>query len=261
MAVAVSVTTQNVWPPRLQVSVTGLTIGNAVTIVRNVAGDTTPVRGGTTASVGATAFVVTDAEFPFTQPFTYVATVNGSTQYTSSSQAIDLPGGNVVISDAISGVAAEVLISAWPEKNYSRSSTVYPVGGRNVVVSSADLGMFTASIELVTLTEAGRLSLFNVLDDPTEGVLLLRSADQTTYDGADAYIAVTGVAERRYSQRGDDQRRFWTLTAVEVEPWSASLAANGFTLADLDAAFSGLTLAAINAAYSTLLDIAQADLS
>jgi hypothetical protein len=260
MAVAVSVATLGTYPPRLQVSVTGLTIGDAVTLYRNVGGDSEPVRGGSTASVTATAFVVNDNEQPFGAPFTYTAVVN-TTNYVSASQNVALPGGKVVLSDAITGAAAEVIISAWDEKTYTRPAAMYRAGGRNVVVSSANLGQFTADIELVTDSESSRVALFAVLDDPTEGVLQLRSADSTTYDGVDCYIVVTDAREKRYSQRGDDQRRFWTLTLVEVEGWSDLLTPAGFTLLDLANAYTGLTLAAINSAYATLLAIAQADLS
>lgn len=258
MAVAITATEQDVYPPRVLVSVTGLTLGDAIELFRVVGGERTEVRAGTSSSVTDTSFLTVDAELPFGVPVSYVAVVNSSTEYSTSATTYTLNGGKPVLTDAISGLAAEVVIRAWDEKRYNRQSSVFRVGGRNVVVSG-DSGMFEGSIELYTETTSSRDNVMELLVDATEGVVQLRQPGG--YDGVDSHLAVTGVSERRFSQDGTDERRLITIDAVEVEGWAPALEARGFTYADLENLYTGLTYADLAAAHATYLDLAQADLS
>jgi len=71
---------------------------------------------------------------------------------------------------------------------------------------------------------------------------------------------VLADTERRFSQDGSDPRRLWSLSVVEVEGWTSTVEARGFTLADLNDAHD-TTLQEIADSYPTLLAVAQADLS
>lgn len=255
--VILSVTTQDVYPPRVLISVTGVTIGDSVELYRSVGGVRTAVRAGSTASADDTSFLRTDAELPFGVPVTYVAIVEG-VEYTAGPVTYELPGGKVVLSDAITGTAAEVTIMAWPEKQYARQSSRFRVGGRNVVVAG-DLGMFEGLIELYVAVTSSRDNVMDLVANATEGVIQIRQLGG--YDGIDCHVAVTAVTERRWSQDGSDQARRITLDAVEVEPWAPALEARGFTLQDIADAYEGQTLQDIAGDYPTLLDLAQGDFS
>ncbi|WP_420123209.1 hypothetical protein, partial [Nakamurella sp.] len=223
----ISATAQDSWPPRVLVSVTGLTLGDSIALFRVAGGERTAVRAGASDAVTDTSFLRTDAELPFGTPVSYVAVVNDNTEYATSAATYSLPGGKVAVTDAITGNAAEVVILAWDEKTRERQSTVFRVGGRNVVVSG-QLGQPTGELELFTDTTTARDDLDAVLVDATEGVVQIRQPGG--YDGVDSYLSVTGAAERRWSQDGSDQRRVWALRVVEVEGWAPLLEAQGVTL-------------------------------
>lgn len=258
-APAISVLQQDVYPPRVLVTVTGLTVGDEVAIYRVVAGERTLIRAGSTDAATDPAFLRVDAELPFGVPVSYVAVV-GDMEVATAATAYTLPGGRVALSDAVTGAAAEAVIGAWPEKRYDRQGTVLKPGARNVVVLDA-VGQFESEIELFTETDAQRLSLVQLLRTATAGVIQLRAPDVLTYPGVDCFLAVLGFAERRWSQDGSDPRRLWTLTVAEVDGWAPAIEATGFTYADLEAAYVGLTYADLATDYATYLALAQADLS
>lgn len=249
---------QDVWPPRVLVSVTDLNIGDSIVLYRVVAGERTELRAGSDPAVTDTSFLRTDAELPFGVPVRYLALVNGTEEYVAGPVTYTLPGGKVAISDAISGASAEVVILAWPEKTYDRLSTTFQAGGRNVVVSG-DLSQWEGAIELYTEATSSRDSLLRTIRTATEGVVQIRQPGG--YDGIDSYVAVLSVAEKRFSQDGSDERRTFTLRAVEVEGWAPGLEAIGFTLEDIADAYDGLTLADLADDYATLLTLAQGDFS
>jgi hypothetical protein len=249
---------QDAYPPRVLLSLTDLVLGDSVELYRVVGGERTAVRAGADDAVTDSAFLRIDAELPFGVPVSYVAVVNGADEYTAGPTTYTLPGGKVAISDAISGDAAEVVIMAWPDKQYARQSSVFRVGGRNVAVLG-ELGMATGEIELYTETTSGRDNLHALLASATEGIVQIRQPGG--YDGIDSYQAVLAVTERRWSPDGTDQRRTHILSAAEVEAWAPALEASGFTLQDIADAYDGLTLNDLAGDYATLLDVAQGDFS
>ena len=253
----VTVTEQDVYPPRVLVSVTELTIGDSVEIYRVVGGVRTLVRAGSDESVDDPSFLRVDAELPFGTPVSYIAVVNG-VEVATAAVTYTLPGGKVVMSDAITGQSAEVVIWTWPEKSYDPQASLFKVGGRNLVVSG-DLGQYTATLDLYTETVSARAQVFALLEACTEGVFQIRQPGG--YELVDAYFSFTGVEERRMSVDRLDERRIISVAAVEVESWAPTLEAAGFTYADLETAYTGLTYADLAGDYATYLALAQADLS
>ncbi|MDG4799055.1 hypothetical protein [Micromonospora sp. WMMD980] len=233
---AITATVQDTWPPRVLVSVTGLTVGDAVEVYRVVAGQRTLLRAGASASVIDPAFLRVDAELPFGVPVAYVAVVNGGTEYATSAVACNLPGGRVAVSDAITGDAAETVIMAWPDKLRERDNTVFRVGGRNVVVSGPMAG-FTGDVEFYAASTSARDDLMDLLAAATEGVVQIRQPGG--YDGVDSYVAVLAVTERRWSQDGSDPRRRILVQVAEVDAWAPALEARGATLQDIADAYTG----------------------
>ncbi len=258
-AASISVLEQDVYPPRVLVTVSGLTPGDDVAVYRAVDATRTLVRAGTGTDVTDPAFLTVDAELPFGVPVYYIAVVNDVAEYASAPVTYTLPGGKVAITDAITGLAAEAVILSWPEKEYARPASTFKVGGRNVVIAG-DLGMFEGTIELFFEAYSSGQNLFALLAAATEGIVQVRRPTDA-YDGVDCYVAVLAARERRFSQDGSDGRRTWVLEVAEVEAWSSGLAALGFTYADLEAAYTGLTYADLAGDYGTYLDLAQADFS
>lgn len=255
-AAAIAVIEQDVYPPRVLVSVTNIAVGEQVDIYRVVAGERTLVRASDQVSP-SNAVVVVDAELPYGVPVSYVAVVAGA-EYATGTSTYTLTGGKVALTDAITGQAAEVTVMSWPQKDYSRDSTTFKVGNRNVVVSG-DMPGAESQIELYVETTTARDDVFALLTGATEAVVQMRQSGG--YDGVDGYYAVTAASEVRWSQDGSDPRRRITLSAVEVEPWASALEATGFTLQDLADAYVGQTLNDLSSDYATLLDLALGDFS
>lgn len=257
-AAAIAVQEQAVWPPRVLVSVTGLTVGvDDVQVVRTVAGADTVLRAGVSAMpVVDTSFLVVDAELPFGVPVTYAAIVNGTVRYETAPSTYTLTGGKVALSDAITGVAAETVILAWPERSWDRQSTIYKVGARNVVVSG-DLGQWESDITFYMESDSAQEQMLELLDTATGAVVQIRQPGG--YAGVDSHVAVTSVRQPRFSQDGTDPRRTWILHCVQVDGWASTLEASGYTLQDIyDFYGASGTLADLNSDFATLLLIAQA---
>jgi hypothetical protein len=255
---ALTAVTQDAYPPRVQLSLTGLTIGDAVELFRSVAGERTAIRAGSDEAVTDTAFVRIDGELPFGVPVTYIAVVNGSSEFTAGPTTYVLPGGKVALSDAIGGGAAEVVILTWPEKVSARQSTVFRVEGRNVAVLGP-YGRPTSTVEFYVETTSSRDNLDDLLRTATQGTVQVRQPGG--YDGIDSYLAVLGATERRFSHDGSDQRRTFAVEVAEVDGWGALLEAQGFTLQDIADVYTGLTLNDLSGDYATLLLLAQGDFS
>lgn len=255
-AATLTVDQQDVYPPRVLVSVTDLTLGDAVAIYRSVAGVRSLVQGASSVSVTDPSFLRIDAELPFGTPVSYVAVVNG-VEYTSSPVTYTLPGGKVVISDAISALAAEVVIWAWPRKTRNWQATTYRPAGRNVVVQGA-VSEPESDIELYTDAYSSTENLIELLQNATQGIVQVRQPGG--YEGVDGHYAVTGYGERRFSQDGSDEKRIHELHIVEVDGWAATFQALGFTYADLASVYSGLTYANVAADFPTYLKLSQAEL-
>jgi hypothetical protein len=258
-AASVVVNEQDVWPPRAQIVVTGLTIGDSVTVYRVVAGQRTELRGAADA-ITDTAYVVTDAELPFGVPVSYVVVAAGTAEYATASVTYTLTGGKIAITDAITGLAAEVLVGAAGDMSNGRDSARIRVGGRNVVVMGP-AGQDEGSYELFVESTTAYDNLIALLENATEGVVQLRQPGG--YDGLDAYLAVDAWTTRRWLQDGQKQERLVTIEFAETESWALILTARSFTLQDLANAYTAPndTLADLANDYATLLDLAQGDFS
>lgn len=259
-APVLTVTEQDAFPPRVLLTLTGLSTGDHVSLYRVVGGVRTLVRAGSTDSASDPSFLRVDAELPFGVPVYYVAVVEDM-EIASASVTYDLPGGKVALSDAISGDSAETVIMAWPAKEFNRPSTVFSVAGATIA-DLGDLGQAQSTITFYTETQSGRENFEALMRNATEGIVQLRSADAVTYDGVDCYLAALSIRERRFSQDGSDRRRLVDIDVVENNGWASGLEAQGFTLQDIaDFYGAGGTLADIDSDFTTLLEIARADFS
>jgi len=251
---------QDVWPPRKLLTVTGLT-NHFFSIYRVAGGVRTPIRGADDRYVWpATDALIIDAEMPFDVAYTYeLQQPTGTVVDTDGPHTVTLPGGLVALSDAITGLAAEVTIGAIDHLETTTNAAVYATDGINRVVSSPS-SQPTTTIEYLTTTLTARDNLRALLAGATSGIYLQRGPGPA-YD-CDAYYAVLGARERRFSQDGSDERRITAVQVAQVPGWHSSFTSAGYDYADLSAAYTGLTYAALTTDYvgRTYLDLAQADL-
>lgn len=257
MAVVIAATVQDVYPPRVLVSVTGLTLGDAVDVYRVVSNERTLVRAGSELDVTDPAFIRVDAELPYGTPVSYLAVVNNTTEYATTPTTYNLPVANRdVLTDAITGASAEALRMAQEEWTYSPNISVYRAGGR-VVVQSGDVGGYQSTIQFVVFSKSSEENLTALLTSSTQRVIQLRDSL-----GEADYICVLDWRKRRFSQDRTDERRIFVCDVQQVSGWAAALEARSFTLGDI-AAYYGVsgTLADIAADHTSLLSIAQGDYS
>lgn len=261
MVMAISQSTQNTWPPRAAVTVTGLTIGDVVAVSRVVTGGaTTVLRGGSFITVGDTSLVLIDAELPFGVTVRY-SVFNETTGTTALSDpaTYGLTGGKVALTDAISGLSAEVTVAAWPERSFARPNTLFNVNGRIVTVAGS-LGEQATEVEVWTESDTSSDSLMLLLTGATAATIQLRTPGG--YSRMDTYLTVTSVVEKRRYQDGTKQQRSWVLTGVpSATGWPSNYLALGYTYLELDDVYTGLTYNDLKADYATYLDLAKADLS
>ena len=254
-ATVTAVEQDDAWPPRAAVSVTGLATGSTVSLYRSVSGTRTLVRGAREVTMANTALVRVDAELPFGVPVRYVAVINGVTEVTSDATTYTLTGGKVAVTDAITGLAAQVVVVSWPTKENRRVSSSFVAGGRNVVVSGPRPG-FEATIEILTETDSAREQFAALLAGATGNTLQIRQ--QGGYGGVDCYVSVVSDTERRYSGDGSDQRRFWELDVVETDPWPDTFEdRSAWTYDQLAVVYASLKYSDIAADYATYLALAQ----
>jgi hypothetical protein len=256
-AAAISVDEQDVYPPRVLVTVTGLAVDDLVEVYREVGGVRTLLRGGSDTATD-TSFLVLDAELPFGVPVSYVALVEAS-EYSTAATTYTLPGGKVALTDAITGLAVEAVVMAWPEKRYDRDASVFRLAGGSTAVASGPMGQFTATLDVFTETNSSRANLQDLLSGATSGVIQLRQSGG--YEDFDCYVAVLSHIVRRWSQDGSDARRIFTLEVAEVEAWQSDLVARGYTYADLTAVYDALTYSDLAGDHATYLALAQAELT
>ncbi|MGW4876535.1 hypothetical protein ACWEPI_08265 [Streptomyces sp. NPDC004262] len=254
---AISVTAQSVFPPRNLVSATGLTGDDIVTatLYRQAGTARTAVRAATNIDVtGQSALLRVDAEQPFGVALTYSAVLTDAygAQWTISAAPITSVVNSDVISDAVRGVGASVFIEEWADKKRTRDATTFNINGRTVV-QGKKRGAAQATVTVSTDTDDAGDDLQDVLDNATEGVVLIRN--QVTRAGVDNWLALLDDDEKRNWQT---PYRAWDLDTVETEPWPDQLEAAGFTLQDIANNFSTLQDIA-NFFPGTLLDIALYD--
>ncbi|MEU0039101.1 hypothetical protein [Streptomyces sp. NPDC006333] len=254
---SLAATAQSVFPPRNLVSATGLTGDDIVTatLYRRVGASQVAVRAASGVDVtGQSALLRVDAEQPFGVSVTYAAVLTDlyGQQWTVTSGAITSTVTSDVISDAIQGTGAPVFIEDWADKKRTRDATTFNVNGR-LVVQGKKRSSAQATITVSTDTADDGDALQDVLDNATEGVILLRK--EVTLSGVDGWLALLDDDEKRNWQT---PYRSWDLDTVETQAWPDVLEAAGFTLQDIANNFSTLQDIA-NAFPGTLLDIALFD--
>ncbi|MEU2924215.1 poly-gamma-glutamate hydrolase family protein [Streptomyces sp. NPDC007251] len=253
----ISASAQNVFPPRVLVSVAGMTSSNiaSVTLYRQIGTDRTAVRASTEVPVtGQDALLRVDGEEPFGTPLTYVAALTDAIGSRAELTSVPLTCtvDSDVISDAIRGVGAAVKIEAPLGWKRDRDSTSFNINGRIVVVGRPRSAK-SATVTVRTETDEAGDALNEVLDGATEGTILIRKQQALPrLDGTYALI------DDQEDPNWYDEYRWFQLNVVQSDDWPDTMEASGYTLQDIADNFT--TLQDIADAFpGTLLDIALFD--
>ncbi|MGW1000483.1 hypothetical protein [Streptomyces sp. NPDC002520] len=254
----ITVGPQSAFPPRNLVSATGLTGDDitTVTLYRQVDTNLTAVRAASSVDVtGQSSLLRVDAEQPLGVSLTYAAVltdVNGN-QWTVYSAPITSTVDSDVISDAVRGVGAAVKIESPLEWKRDRDASQFNINGRIVVVGRPRSSRST-TMTVRTESDAAGDALNDVLDNATEGVILVRKqVSRSRLDGTYALLS-----DSEAPTWFDDEVRWFTLDLVQGDDWPDVMEAAGFTLADIAANFA--TLQDISTFFTTnLLAIALYD--
>jgi len=256
MAETLTAVVQDEYPPRVLITASALE-DTAYSLARSVGGQRTLIRGAEDIDVyPVTVFVAVDGELPFGIPVTYQLLIGGEVVASATPLTVTLPGGKLVLSDAISGLAVECVLFAQDAETSTSESTVYVIDGVNRVVSTPISGPSTA-LEYYTETLVARDQLRTLLEQATSGIYQQRGPSPT-YD-ADAYYSVLTSEERRFSQDGTDPRRITTVRAAEVDGWGYGQENRGYTYQDVADVYTGLAYADLAADYATYLAVAEGD--
>lgn len=253
------------FPPRVTVTVTGMTVGDRVRIYRIAGGKRVQIRGGFVSSTDFTSMVVTDSEMPFGTNVRWMVRINEQSSsfedYNSNILNIGLPGNKVLLSDAITDQSAETEIVAWERTKYESDSTLFRVGRKNLVVSGEGrtTGQWTADVRFLTRSISSKNSFLNLVASATSGVLQLRyyKSDGKLDEG---YISFMSYDVERFSDDIEDERRFIVANLAQTDSWPYAFHTTGFTYQDLIDLYDGQTYADLELDYPTYLDLMKADL-
>jgi hypothetical protein len=253
----INATPQSVFPPRNLVSATGLTGDDitTITLYRQIGSDLGAVRAAGGIDVtGQSSFLRVDAEQPFGVSLNYAAVltdVNGA-QWTVFSGPITSTVESDVISDAIRGVGAAVMIESPLEWKRDRDTTTFNINGR-IIVQGKPRSARSGTLTVRTETDDDGDALNELLDNATEGTILVRK--QVSLSRLDGTYAFTDDTE---SPNWYDEFRWFAMSIVKSDDWPDVMEAAGFTLQDIANNFS--ILSDIAAFFPTnLLAIAQYD--
>lgn len=234
---------------------------STVSLMREVDGVRSPVRGAQNIAAPGSDLVITDHEAPFGKSVTYVfvkSYTDGTTGETVSAPVV-LTTARPWISHPITGVGVTATITEWSELAYAARRNVIAVAGRSRPIAISDRRLApTSQVTMLTKTRSDLLALRTLLG--LGDVLLVRPVcDAVEGD----YLSIGDVTEARVKPTGDgagsDWRRLVSMDAQAVDIPDTSIPAVGDTLADLNA-YVPTTLADIATAFganATLLTIAQ----
>lgn len=234
---------------------------STVSLMREVDGVRTPVRGAQNIAAPGSDLVVTDHEAPFGKSVTYVfvkSYVDGTTGETVSAP-VELATALPWISHPITGVGVTATITEWTDLAYAARRNVIAVAGRSRPIAISDRRLApTSQITMLTKTRSDLLALRTLLG--LGDVLLVRPVcDAVEGD----YLSIGDVTETRVKPTGDgagsDWRRLVSMDAQAVDIPDTSIPAVGDTLADLNV-YVPTTLADLATAFganATLLTIAE----
>lgn len=225
-------------PQQVQVEVSGLTLGDIVTVRGHSGAHSWVVRGGQSVPALGSSLVRRDNMAPVNAPITYRATVAG-VQY--ASEPVTVPYSSDYVLSSLDGtvrVDMEWGANGDPIQMNSNLHLSYPNGRMTPVARYAPAGGESGAWRLLTQSPADTRVLRDLLR--AGGPLLMRTSGEML-DFLPARIVVFANSVRELF--GVEGARIWELPWVEVADPQAGRAVTAWTLDDLNRAWAALSTA------------------
>lgn len=248
MAVAVTVSLLTMRAPvSVQVSVTGLTVGAAVTVVGvTAAGDTWDVPGGVLVVTGPT-LLLTDNRAPLNGPLTYRVLVGGAVYTSAPPVVVPFAGPKTVLQTLDGTVAVPVRVSGMDPRSGTTRTASYAVSGRTNPPTRWDVAGATSGIIVVVADQATSVGLTALL---ASGMPVVRRNTPGFQGVAPAeLIQITGVSHHLYSNFALE--REWSLPFIVIDDPEPSVAAIAFTWDNFDTVYAATTWSAWDTEWAT----------
>lgn len=215
VTVAATVEASNV-PPRVRLDVTSSDATSTTLTRLNPDGTTTPVRtadGNPLPITGGTALIY-DYEMPLARSVTY-----GSLESPASTSAAVTVDSSLVwlVHPGVPALSMPVMIKEFGERTYPTARGVFRPMGRAtaVVVTDGTRKAAEFDLTLVTLTDADRLGLVELLSDSAP--LLLNVPATKPFGVGVEYVSIGDVTEGRPVRIAAEPTRTWKLSCTVVD--------------------------------------------
>jgi hypothetical protein len=224
-------------PTSVQVSLTGMTIGQPFSVVGSTAsGFTWPVPGGV-ATATATSAILVDNRAPLNGPVTYQLLYGGVT-YTSGSVTVPFTGWKTVLQSLDGDLSVPVLVNTLDERSVGSRVVTFPVAGRRNPPTRFDsMSVETGSFDVVadeTTTAALKTLLASgapMVRRSTPGFLGINPSELIQVNGS--------VSHRLYAK--SDLMRQWSIPFVVIDDPEPSVTAVAFDWDDFDTIYAAFT--------------------
>jgi hypothetical protein len=244
-------------PQVVQVTVSGLTVGQSFVVSAEAAGTSWTVRGGDAVAVAAQV-VLTDVATPVNAAVTYTV-VSGTESASAAPVTVPFDGDYVLCSlDGRVAVGYEWHGNDNPREVHLRTAT-FDVPGRSTPVVRWDVSSGEAG-ELMLRATPTQSALLRAHLRERGPVMILRT-DGAQLDLAPVeYVAITRVSHASF---GFDGTRLWSVRFELIEDPEPSLVLAVSTWDDFDEVYAALTWDDFDAEWSSLTwdDLDQVDWS
>lgn len=237
MAIEVSAVLAGVTIPQtVQIEVTGLEVGDGVTIEGELGSDTWVVRGAEDVSALGAQVLRRDNLTPVNTEFTYTATVNG-VQYTSN--PITVPYSHDYVLTTLDG--KEVVDLLWVNNgdpidiNVDQHFSQVP-GRSTAVVRYAPAGGESGQWQFLTESAASSRALHKMI--ASSAPLILRSTGLIRDFPAVRIVALSQASRTLVGAKGEN--RLWDTAWREVSDPFATVPVTAWTLEDFSTVWNAL---------------------
>ena len=248
MAITVSATLIGTATPKpVQVAVSGLTVGPAVTVTASWAGGSSVVRGADGVAATSTQLVLADVMVPINTPVTYTAVQGASS---GASGAITVPWSERYVLHALDGSGAVTFMGEYTGDQRGvgiRSSAYYPAG-RTSPVTRYDATTTDTGSWLVVTQGSATDALRDLLADGAP--IVLRTDGAVSDLPAVAVVQTMGASHALLTGMLTDRR--WSLAWAEVDDPDADDVLILATFEDFNTVYAGLTFADFNTEWAGL---------
>lgn len=238
-------------PQVAQIAVTGLTVGQSLSVTGNAGGVTWTVRGGDLIATG-TQVVLRDVLAPLNAPVTYTVVADGTISVTSA--PITVPYDGRYVMQSLDG--RMVVPFVWQDNGVPRDhrlrSEAFDIPGRASPVVRYDVAAGEQGAVRLRLSRAASDTLRRHLREG--GPIVVVRTDAAVRDIAPAefwlLVSASSVLWGALTPTGPGSDRVWELRYDVIDDPEPSVVVAVSTVTDFNAVYAALTVADFNAEWS-----------